>query len=134
MKQKACHIPLADTHHFRFVLERKHLRTACYLRYHPASIGPFCRHLLHKLKWMLDLFEKQNEPVVEEKEIVSEDEQAEELLGMVWFSYGLNNEIPVFRIKYDRSTITVPGICMCWYCDKRSGDQNRRPCAYYVTG
>ncbi len=33
-------------------------------------------------KWMLDLFEKQNEPVVEEKEIVSEDEQAEELLGM----------------------------------------------------
>lgn len=33
-------------------------------------------------KWMLDLFEKQNEPVIEEKEIVAEDEQAEEMRGM----------------------------------------------------
>lgn len=33
-------------------------------------------------KWMLDLFEKQNEPAAEEKEIVSEDEQAEEMREM----------------------------------------------------
>ena len=31
---------------------------------------------------MLDLFEKQNEPAAEEKEIVSEDEQAEEMREM----------------------------------------------------
>lgn len=28
---------------------------------------------------MLDLFDKQNEPIIEEKEIVAEDEQAEEM-------------------------------------------------------
>ncbi len=33
-------------------------------------------------KWMLDLFEKQNEPLMEEKEIVSEDELAEAMAGM----------------------------------------------------
>lgn len=33
-------------------------------------------------KWMLDLFERQNEPAVEEKEIVAEDEQAEAMQEM----------------------------------------------------
>ncbi len=33
-------------------------------------------------KWMLDLFEKQNEPIMEEKEIVAEDEQAEGIPAM----------------------------------------------------
>ncbi len=33
-------------------------------------------------KWMLDLFDRQNMPIVEEKETVSEDELAEAMAGM----------------------------------------------------